>query len=328
MRRREFLGIAGATAAMWPVVVSAQQTKVRRVGVLISSPENDAQAQRQLSALQKSLIDLGWIEGRDLVIDTRFPGDEPDRMQAFAGELVALKPDVLVASGPTPVLALQQVSGAIPIVFAQVNDPVGAGLVTSLAQPGRTLTGFSPAEFSLGGKLLELLKEIAPRAESVGALLDPALTDQAGMWQTMRDAASTARVRLKQLNSANAASIEQSIAQFASASGDALIVLGNRITNTNRKRIIAAAAIHNLPAVYSYRFFVSDGGLASYGADVTDLYARAGVYVNKILRGENPADLPIQQPTKYELVINLKTAKSLGLIIPQALLATADEMIE
>jgi putative tryptophan/tyrosine transport system substrate-binding protein len=328
MRRREFLGIAGATAAIWPVVASAQQTKVRRVGVLISSPENDAQVQRQLSALRKSLSDLGWIEGRDLVLDTRFPEDEPGRMQAFAHELVALKPDVLVASGPTPVLALRQVSRTIPIVFTQVNDPVGAGLVDSLAQPGRTLTGFSPGEFSLGGKLVELLKEIAPRTEFVGALLDPALTDQAGMWQTMQDAASTARVRLKQLNSANAASMEQAIAEFASASGDALVVLANRITNTNRRRIIAAAAIHNLPAVYSYGYFVSDGGLASYGADVTDLYARAGVYVDKLLRGVSAADLPIQQPTKYVLVINLKTAKALGLTIPQALLATADEVIE
>jgi putative ABC transport system substrate-binding protein len=327
MRRRDFLGIAVSTAITWPVAVSAQ-TKVRRVGVLISSPASDAQAQRQVSALRKSLSDLGWIEGRDLVLDTRFPGDEPGRMQAFAHELVALKPDVLVASGPTPVLALRQLSSTIPIVFTQVNDPVGAGLVTSLAQPGRMLTGFSPAEFSLGGKLVELLKEIAPRAESVGALLDPTLTDQAGMWQTMQDAASTARVRLTQLNIANAASIEQAIAKFASTSGDALIVLANRVTNTNRKRIIAAAAIHNLPAVYSYRFFVSDGGLASYGADVTDLYARAGVYVDKILRDESPADLPIQQPTKYELVINLKTAKALGLTIPQALLATADELIE
>ena len=327
MKRRDFVGIAVGTAITWPVAVSAQ-TRVRRVGVLISSPAEDAQVQRQLSALRKSLSDLSWIEGRDLVLDTRFPGDEPGRMQAFAHELVALKPDVLVASGPTPVLALQQVSGTIPIVFTQVNDPVVAGLVTSLAQPGRMLTGFSPAEFSLGGKLLELLKEIAPRAESVGVLLDPALTDQAGMWQTMQDAASTARVRLKQLNSANAASIEQAIAKFASASGDALIVLANRITTTNRRRIIAAAAIHNLPAVYSYRFFVSDGGLASYGADVTDLYARAGVYVDRLLRGESPADLPIQQPTKYELIINLKTAKALGLTIPLALLATADEVIE
>jgi putative ABC transport system substrate-binding protein len=220
------------------------------------------------------------------------------------------------------------VSGTIPIVFTQVNDPVGAGLVDSLAQPGRTLTGFSPAEFSLGGKLVELLKEIAPRTESVGALLDPTLTDQAGMWQTMQNAASTARVRLKQLNSANAASIEQAIAEFASASGDALIVLANRITNTNRRRIIAAAAIHNLPAVYSYGFFVSDGGLASYGADVTDLYARAGVYVDKLLRGVSPADLPIQQPTKYELIINLKTAKALGLDVSPTLLARADEVIE
>ena len=327
MRRRDFINIAVGTAITWPVAVSAQ-TRVRRVGVLISSPAKDAQAQRQLSALRKSLSDLGWIEGRDLVLDTRFPGDEPGRMQAFAHELVTLKPDVLVASGPTPVLALRQVSGTIPIVFTQVNDPVGAGLVTSLAQPGRMLTGFSPAEFSLGGKLVELLKEIAPRTESVGALLDPTLTDQAGMWQTMQDAASTVRVRLKQLNSANAATIEQAIAEFASASGDALIVLANRITNTNRRRIIAAAAIHNLPAVYSYGFFVSDGGLASYGADVTDLYTRAGVYVDKLLRGVSPADLPIQQPTKYELIINLKTAKALGLDVSPTLLARADEVIE
>jgi putative ABC transport system substrate-binding protein len=328
MRRRDFLGIAGATTIMWPFAGSAQQTKVRRVGVLISSPENDVQVQRELSALQKSLSDLGWIEGRDLVLDTRFPGDEPGRMQAFAGELVALMPDVLVASGPTPVLALRRVSGTIPIVFTQVNDPVGAGLVTSLAQPGRTLTGFSPAEFSLGGKLLELLKEIVPRAQSVGALLDPALTDQVGMWRTMQDAANSARVRLKQLNSADAASLENAIARFASASGEALIVLANRTTITNRRRIIAAAAMHNLPAVYAYRFFVSDGGLASYGADVTDLYARAGVYVDKILKGENPADLPIQQPTKYELVINLKTAKALGITIPESFLVRADEVIE
>ena len=269
------------------------------------------------------------MEGRNVSIDFRFLGEEPNRLKTYAAELVALKPDAVLASGPTAVVALQQESITLPIVFTQVNDPVGAGLVETLARPGRNVTGFTPTEFSIAGKMLEMLRDLASDVGQVGVILDAKLSDQIGMWLAMDAVAQSLGLRLQQLGVPEPpADIENSIGSFARAQNRALIVLANRNTIVRRKLIIAAAAKHRLPAMYSYRYFVEDGGLASYGADLVELYKRAASYVDRILRGEKPADLPVQQPTKYELVINLKAARALGLEVPPTLLARADEVIE
>jgi putative ABC transport system substrate-binding protein len=330
LKRRDFITLlAGATASVGcPLVTWAQQAEIRRIGVLISATEDDLQMQSQISAFHQGLRELGWVEGRNVHIDARFPANDPDRLRSFAAELVGLRPDVLLASGPTTVLALQRVAGAAPIVFTQVNDPVGAGIVATLAHPGGNVTGFTPAEFSIGGKLLEVLKELAPGTAQVGVLLDTGLTDQTGMWSAMEMAAPIAGVRVQQLGAPEGPAIERAIAAFASGSNGGLIVLANRTTIAYRKLIIELAAKYRLPSIYSYRYFADDGGLASYGADLTGLYRRAASYVDRILKGEKPADLPVQQPTQYEFVINLKTAKALGLTVPATLLARADEVIE
>ena len=269
------------------------------------------------------------MEGQNVRIDFRFLGDEPNRLKAYAAELVALKPDALLASGPTEVVALQQEATTIPIVFTQVNDPVGAGLVKTLARPGGSATGFTPTEFSIGGKMLEVLRDLVPDVKQVGVVLDPKLSDQTGMQSAMEAVALRLGLRLQQLGVPDdPADIENPISSFAHHQNGGLIVLANRNTILHRKLIIAAAAKHRLPTIYSYRYFVEDGGLASYGADLLGLYKRAASYVDRILKGERPADLPVQQPTQYELIINMKTAKALGLDVPPTLLARADEVIE
>jgi putative ABC transport system substrate-binding protein len=329
MKRREFITLLGAAVA-WPLVARAQQgERMRRVGVLISSTEDDPQVRRQTAAFHQGLLELGWMEGQNVRIDFRFLGDEPKRLKTYAAELVALKPDALLASGPTAVVALQQEAITIPIVFAQVNDPVGAGLVETLARPGGNVTGFTPAEFSIGGKMLEVLRDLASDVNQVGVILDTKLSDQTGMWIAMEAVAPSLGLRLQQLGVPDdPAAIENPIDSFARNQNGGLIVLANRNTIVHRKRIIAAAVKHHLPAIYSYRFFVEDGGLASYGADLLGLYKRAASYVDRILKGAKPADLPIEQPTKFELIINLKTARALGLEVPPTLLARADEVIE
>jgi putative ABC transport system substrate-binding protein len=334
VKRREFISLLGGAAAsssvLWPLAARAQQPeRMRRVGVLISSTEDDPQVRRQIAAFQQGLLELGWMEGRNVRIDFRFLGDEPNRLKTYAAELVALKPDALLASGPTAVVALQQEAITVPIIFAQVNDPVGAGLVETLARPGGNVTGFTPAEFSIGGKMLEVLRDLASDVKQVGVILDAKLSDQTGMWIAMEAVAPSLGLRLQQLGVPDdPADIENPIGSFAHNQNGGLIVLANRNTIVHRKRIIAAASKHHLPAIYSYRYFVEDGGLASYGADLLGLYKRAAAYVDRILKGERPADLPVQQPIKYELVLNLKTAKALGLKIPPTLLARADEVIE
>ena len=329
MQRREFIKLIGGAVA-WPHTARAQQPeRVRRVGVLISSTEDDPQVRRQTAAFQQGLLELGWMEGRNVHIDFRFLGDEPNRLKTYAAELVALKPDALLASGPTAVVALQEEAITIPVVFTQVNDPVGAGLVETLARPGGNVTGVTPTEFSIGGKMLEVLRDLASDVGQVGVILDAKLSDQTGMWIAMEAVASSLGLRLQQLGIPdNPAEIENPIASFARNQNGGLIVLANRNTIAHRKFIIAAAAKHRLPAIYSYRYFVEDGGLASYGADLLELYKRAATYVDRIFKGERPADLPVQQPIKYELVINLKTAKALGLTVSPVLLARADEVIE
>jgi len=331
MKRRESIARLGGAAVAWPIagVAQEQPERMRRVGVLISSTEDDPQVRRQTAAFQQGLLELGWMEGRNVRIDFRFLGEEPNRLKTYAAELVALKPDAVLASGPTAVVALQQESITLPIVFTQVNDPVGAGLVETLARPGRNVTGFTPTEFSIAGKMLEMLRDLASDVGQVGVILDAKLSDQIGMWLAMDAVAQSLGLRLQQLGVPEPpADIENSIGSFARAQNRALIVLANRNTIVRRKLIIAAAAKHRLPAMYSYRYFVEDGGLASYGADLVELYKRAASYVDRILRGEKPADLPVQQPTKYELVINLKAARALGLEVPPTLLARADEVIE
>ena len=329
MKRREFITLVGGAAVGWPLAARGQQPeRVRRIGVLMSLAADDPQMQRQIDAFRGGLREFGWIEGHNIHIDARFAADDPNRVKVFAAELIALKPDAVLVSGPTPVLAIQRETRTTPIVFAQVNDPVGAGLVATLARPGGHVTGFTPAEFSIGGKLLEVLKDLAPPIALVGVILDARLTDQTGMWQSMEVVAPALGVRLHQLGVAGPDEIEHVVDAFARNSNGALIVLANRVTITNRKLIIAAAAKHQLPAIYSYRYFVTDGGLASYGVDLIGLYRRTASYVDRILKGEKPADLPVQQPTQYEFVMNLKTAKTLGLAVPPTLLARADEVIE
>jgi len=330
MKRREFITLLGGAAAAWPLAARAQQgERMRRIGVLISSTEDDPQVRRLTAAFQKGLLELGWMEGRNVRIDFRFLGDDPSRIKTYAAELVALNPDALLASGPTPVVALQQEASSIPIVFTQVNDPVGAGLVETLARPGGNVTGFTPSEFSIGGKMLEVLSDLASDVRRVGVVLDAKLSDQIGMWIAMEAVARSLGLRLQQLSVPDdPADIANPIGSFAGNQNGGLIVLANRNTILHRKRIVATASEHRLPAVYSYRYFVEDGGLASYGADLLELYKRAASYIDRILKGERPADLRVQQPTKYELVLNLRTAKTLGLEIPPTLLARADEVIE
>jgi len=327
--RRELITLLGGAAATLPQAAQAlQPERMRRVGVLISGTGDDSEVRRLVAALKEGLRALGWIEGSNVRIDTRLSADDPDRLNAYATELVGLQPDALVASGPTPVLALQRQTSTVPIIFAQVNDPVGSGLVATLPRPGGNVTGFTPAEFSIGGKMLEMLKEIAPGTTRFGAILDDRLPDQTGMWRTLQAVAPTIGGQVQQLGGQSPGEIEDAIAAFAGNPNGGLIVFANRITIVHRERIIALAATHRLPAIYSYRYFVADGGLVSYGADLIGLYHRVASYVDRVFKGEKPADLPVQQPTQYQLVINLKTAKALDISIPIGLLARADEVIE
>jgi putative ABC transport system substrate-binding protein len=327
LKRRQFITLLGGAAA-WPFAARAQQDRTRRIGVLISTTEDDPQTQREMAAFQQGLSQLGWREGDNIRIDRRFHSDDTGRMRSYAAELIALQPDVILCSGPTPGMAVQRQNGAIPIVFTKVNDPVDAGVVASLAHPGGSVTGLTPAEFSVAGKMLEVLKEVAPGMQRVGVLLDTMLTDQIGMWNAMQAGAPSIGVQVKQLSLRDLPDIEHVIANFADNRNAGLAILANRTTISHRMPIIALAAHYRLPAVYAYRFFVTDGGLVSYGADVIDIYRRAASYVDRILRGAKPADLPVMQPAKYDLAINLRTAKALGVEIPPTMLTRADEVIE
>jgi putative ABC transport system substrate-binding protein len=337
MKRREFITLLGGAGAAWPLAVGAQQTdRVRRIGVAMVSAKDDQEAQVLIAAFKQELQKLGWMEGRNLQLDVRSVAGDPDRARAYASELVNLNPDVILAQSSLVLvlLALRRETRTIPIVFAQINDPVGSGIVASLAHPGGNITGFTPVEFSIGGKLLELLKEAVPSITQVAVVLPAeAATQQvfattAGMWRAIEAVAPSLGVRVIEAGVRDAAEIERTIDAFANSSNGGLIVLSSPITNVSRKLIIALAAKHRLPAIYSYRFYVKDGGLISYGADLDEQYRRAAGYADRILKGEKPGDLPVQQPTKYEVIINLKTAKALGIEIPPMLLGHADEVIE
>jgi putative tryptophan/tyrosine transport system substrate-binding protein len=329
MRRREFMTALGGAAVAWPLTARAQQgERVRRVGVLVGFRANDPQGEARVAALRQGLQALGWIDGRNLRIDLSWGAGDADSVRKRAAEMMALAPEVVLAAGSSAVAALQQQTRALPIVFVQVVDPVGGGFVESLAAPGGNVTGFTQFEYGISGKWLELLKEIAPSVTRVAILRDPGIAAGAGQLGAIQSVAPSFGVELRPLDVRDAPDIERGIAAFARSSNGSLIVTGANLANTHRKLIITLAARNKLPAVYTNRFYVADGGLISYGADPVDQYRRAASYVDRILKGEKPADLPVQAPTKFELVINLKTAKALDLDVPPSLLARADEVIE
>jgi ABC-type uncharacterized transport system substrate-binding protein len=329
MKRREFITLVGGAAAAWPLAARAQQPeRMRRVGVLMPFAENDSEAQSNLTAFRQAFQMLGWIDGRNVRIDYRWGGADAQRIRAYAIELVGLKPDVILASTPLALQPLQQETRSIPIAFTQITDPVGSGFVASLAHPDGNITGFTTAEFSMYGKSLEVLKEIAPHVTRVAVILNPEQIPQTSMWHAIEAAAPSFKVQLKAAHVHDSAEIERAIDMFARESNGGLIVLPNVPTIAHRELIITLAARNRLPAIYSDRHFVSGGGLIAYGNDRADQYRQAALYVDRILRGEKPSNLPVQQPTKFELVINLKTARALSLEVPSTLLARADEVIE
>jgi len=327
MRRRDFITLLGSAAAVWPVATRAQQSeRMRRIGVLMNISADDPEAQSRMTAFVQGLQQSGWTDGRNIRIDTRWAAGDADRYHRYAEELLALAPEVILASATPSVQALQQATRTVPIVFANVGDPVGMGLVESVARPGGNTTGFSAFDLGFGAKWLELLKEIAPRLTRVAVLRD--LTIGPAQLSAIQAVAPSFGVELSPVGVRDADEIERTIAAFARSSNAGMIVTASTSALIHRRLIVMLAARHRLPAVYSYRYFATTGGLMSYGVNPIDMYRRAASYVDRILRGEKPADLPVQAPTKYELVINLKTAKALDLEVPDRLLARADEVID
>jgi putative tryptophan/tyrosine transport system substrate-binding protein len=328
VKRREFIaGLGGA--ATWPIVGRAQQPeRMRRIGVLLNLAADDPEAQARIVAFGQGLQELGWIVGRNMRLDTRWAPGDADRIRKHAVELVALAPDVILTGGAPALASLLQATRTVPIVFAVVPDPVGAGFVDSLARPGGNATGFVGYEFGFAGKWLELLKQIAPGVTRAAVIRDPAISVGVGQWGAIQTAAAAFGVEVSTVNMRDATEIERAIAAFARSPDGGLILTTSGLALVHRDLIITLAARYHLPAIYPFRFLAVSGGLISYGVDIYDQYRRAASYVDRILKGEKPADLPVQAPTKYELVINLKTAKALGLDVPHSLLARADEVIE
>jgi len=329
MKRREFITLLGGAAAAWPLAARAQQgERMRRVGVLMPLAANDTEGQSRLIGFVQAMAQAGWIDGRNIRIDTRWRGTDSDGPRKHATELIKLAPDAILAGGSISVSALQQATRTIPIVFVGVVDPVGSGFVDSLSRPGHHTTGFMLFEYSLSGKLPELLKEFVPSITRVAVLRDvtnPAGAAQFGAIQTV---AASLGVEVVPINVREESEIERAVAGFSASPHSGLIVTGGASNTSHRQLIITLAQRHRLPAVHSDRVDVANGGLVSYGPNRLDQYRRAASYIDRILKGEKPADLPVQVPTKYELVINLKTAKTLGLEVPPTLLARADEVIE
>jgi putative tryptophan/tyrosine transport system substrate-binding protein len=330
VKRRTFITILGGAAAAWPLAARAQQAdRVRRIGALIGAPSADnPDAQANIRAFLQVLQQLGWTDGRNVRIDIRWGAGNADDIRKYAAELAALAPDVIFASGTASVGPMLQATRTVPIVFANVADPVGAGFVDSLARPGGNASGFIQFEYSLSGKWLELLKQIAPGVTRAAVLRDPAITSGIGQFAVIQSVAPSVGVEVSAINVRDAGEIERAVTAFARSSNGGLIVTASALAVLHRQPIIALAARHKLPAVYYRRYFVTSGGLISYGYDVVEQFRGAAGYVDRILKGATPADLPVQAPTKYELVINLKTAKALGLEVPPTLLARADEVIE
>ena len=328
MRRREFITLVGGAAAYWPLAARAQQPeRVRHIGALAGAAD-DPITQRRFAAFLQALQQLGWTDGHNVRVDQRWAGGDADRIRKYAAELVTLAPDVILSTGGVATERLLQATRTVPIVFVIVPDPVGSGFVDNLSRPGGNATGFIVFEYSVGSKWLELLKEIAPRVTRVAVLRDSAITAGIGQFVAIQSAASSLGVELSPVNVSDATEIERALSAFARSSNGGLIVTASALARVHINLIVMLAARHKLPAVYWDRPPVADGGLISYGADMVDQFRLAAGYVDRILKGEKPADLPVQAPTKYELVINLKTAKALGLTVPQSLLARADEVIE
>jgi ABC-type uncharacterized transport system substrate-binding protein len=327
-RRREFISLLGGAVA-WPLAARAQRAeRVRRIGILMNTAADDPEPQTYITAFRQALQQLGWTEGRNLQVDTRWGAGSTELFRRYGSELVALAPDLILAAGVGVVIAVQAASREVPIVFVQSIDPIGGGVVASLARPGGNATGFMQFEYTLSGKWLELLKEIAPRVTRVAILRDSTNPAGIGQWAVIQAMASPLGIEMTPVSVRETEEIEQGIGAFARGSNGGLIVPVSARATSRKSLIIEQAARHRLPTVYPYRHFVTSGGLISYGPDLADQYRRAADYVDRILKGEKPAELPVQAPTKYDLVINLKTAKTLGLEVPPTLLARADEVIE
>ena len=329
MKRREFIALLGGAAAAWPVLGRAQPAdRTPRIGVMIATPESDPVTQARVAALRQGLAALGWIEGRTIRIDYRWNIEAPDRARAAAKELLALTPNVILPSTTPMLAAVRQETQSLPIVFVNVSDPIGTGLVESLARPGGNITGFTNFEYAMGSKWLQLLKQIAPDVTRVAAVANPSNPNTKLYLSAIAPAAPAAGLDLTMAGVNTDGDIEHAIASFAREPKGGLLVIPDPVTINHRHAIIAQAAKHRLAAVYAYRFFAASGGLLAYGTNTEDLFPRAASYVDRILKGEKAGDLPIQQPTKYELVINIKTANALGITIPPNLLALVDEVIE
>jgi ABC-type uncharacterized transport system substrate-binding protein len=329
MRRRDFIRAVVGSAAAFPFAARAQQhERTRRIGVLMSLAADDKEGHARVDAFVQGLRELGWIDGRNVQIDIRWAAGADRVRQKYASELVALSPDVILASGGSVVGPLLQATRTVPIVFTQTPDPIGAGFVDSLARPGANATGFSIFDYNIAGKWLELLKQIAPGVTRVAVIRDHATPQGIGQFSAVHAVAPALGLDVSPINASEPSEVERAIAAFAHTPNSGLIVSGSNFAITHRELVIKLAGQHKLPAVYPLRFFVAAGGLISYGPDAIDPHRRAASYIDRILKGEKPADLPVQAPTKYELVINLKTAKALGLTVPQSLLARADEVIE
>ena len=328
MKRREFITLLGGAAAAWPLAAHAQQERMRRIGVLTNLDEADPELKGWLTAFQVELQKLGWAQGRNISFEYRWPGSDEQHLQSSAADLVKAAPDVIFAAATPALVALYRESRSLPIVFVQVSDPVKLGFVASLARPGGNMTGFTTFEYPVGGKWLELLKDTAPGRTRVAVLLDPSNPSGLAYLQGVEAAAASLGVQLTHADVHNAADIERAISDFAQQPNGALVVAPTAATILHRNLIVTLAARHRLPAVYPYRFFASSGGFISYGVDLAEQYRQAAGYVDRILRGANPGELPVQLSSKFELVVNLKTAKALGLTIPEPFLQHADEVIE
>jgi putative ABC transport system substrate-binding protein len=329
MRRREFITLLGGATAAWPLAARAQQVKrVPRIGVLFGLAANDPLGKAAIAAFVHELQQLGWADGRNVQIEYRWGGGNADDLRKYALELVTLAPDVLVATGGTSIGPLLHATRIVPIVFANVPDPIGSGFVESLSRPGGNATGFVQFEYNLSGKWLELLKQIAPGVTSTAILWDPAIIAGIGQFAVIQSVAPSLGVEVRALNVRDAAEIERAVTAFARLPNGGLIVTASASAFIHRDLIVKLAARYKLPTIYFQRLFVTEGGLISYGPNFLDQYRRAASYVDRILKGEKPADMPVQAPTKYELIVNLKAAKAIGLSVPASLLARADEVIE